>query len=81
VYSVLAKDDEGSFSTLSKYKDFSFAERVIDQMVEGPKKREEAGFLIYVITQEVLFNDEISTITYFKDITFGILYEQIKVQN
>ena len=29
----------------------------------------------------MLFNGEISTVTYFKDITFGILYEQIKAQN
>jgi hypothetical protein len=76
VYSVLTKDEEGNYSTLSKDKDFSFAERVTNQLVEGqdPKKREDAGNLIYIVTQEVLFNDEISTITYFKDITFGVLY-------
>lgn len=28
----------------------------------------------------MLFNEEISTITYFKDITFGVLYEQVKAQ-
>ena len=32
------------------------------------------------MTQEVIFNEEISTITYFKDITFGVLYEQVKAQ-
>ena len=46
-----------------------------DKAIEG------AGYLIYIVTQEALFNDEISTITYFKDITFGVLYEQIKLQN
>ena len=35
----------------------------------------ENGYLIYIVTQEVIFNEEISTITYFKDITFGVLYE------
>ena len=40
----------------------------------------EDGFLIYIITQEVIFNEELSTITYFKDITFGVLYEQVKAQ-
>ena len=36
--------------------------------------------LVYIVSQEILFNDEVSTITYFKDITFGVLYEQIKAQ-
>ena len=27
-----------------------------------------------------MFNDEIATMTYFKDITFGVLYEQVKAQ-
>jgi hypothetical protein len=35
----------------------------------------DEGFLIHIVTQEVLFDEEISTITYFKDITFGVLYE------
>ena len=33
--------------------------------------------LIHIVTQDVLYNDEACTITYFKDITFGILYEQM----
>lgn len=36
--------------------------------------------LVYIVSQDILFNDELSTITYFKDITFGVLYEQIKAQ-
>ena len=42
---------------------------------------ETTPFLIHIVTQEALFNEEISTITYIKDITFGVLYEQVKVQN
>jgi hypothetical protein len=38
----------------------------------------ENGYLIYIVSQEVIFNEEISTVTYFKDITFGVLYEQVK---
>ena len=38
----------------------------------------ENGYLIYIVSQEVIFNEEISTATYFKDITFGVLYEQVK---
>ena len=80
VYSVLTKDEEGNYSTLSKKNDFSFAERVTNEIKSIENKDEKSGYLIYIVTQEVIFDDEISTITYFKDITFGVLYEQIKVQ-
>jgi len=33
--------------------------------------------LIHIVTQDALYNDEACTITYFKDITFGILYDQM----
>lgn len=86
VYSVLTKDDIGQFKTLNKEKGVgvsTFAEKVVNQVddTDQDKANEGAGYLIYIVTQEVLFNDEISTITYFKDITFGVLYEQIKLQN
>lgn len=29
----------------------------------------------------MIFEDQIQTVTYFKDITFGILYEQVKYQS
>jgi len=32
-------------------------------------------FLIYIINQSIEINEESVTITFFKDITFGILYE------
>ena len=35
-------------------------------------------FLVYIINQEIEFNEEPVTITFFKDITFSVLYEQIK---
>ena len=41
---------------------------------------DEKEYLVYIVTQQIVFNDELSTITYFKDITFGVLYEQIKAQ-
>lgn len=77
VYSVLTKDDGGSFNVLSQQAEFSFAERVQNQIEKKALKKENTdnGFLIYIVTQEVLFNEEISTITFFKDITFGVLYE------
>lgn len=36
------------------------------------------NFLICVIIQQVLVNDKLESIVFFKDITFGVLYEQIK---
>jgi hypothetical protein len=81
VYSVLTKDDDGTYSVLSKTAQLNFAERVANQ-IKGKRNLENTddGFLIYIVNQEALFNDEISTITYFKDITFGVLYEQVKAQ-
>ena len=35
-------------------------------------------FLIYILSKEVFLNDEAHTLTFIKDITFGVLYEQIK---
>lgn len=37
-------------------------------------------FLIYILNKNVLINGENHVITFFKDITFGVLYEQIKAQ-
>ena len=37
--------------------------------------------MIYIINQEIEFNEEPVTISFFKDITFGILYEQIMAQD
>ena len=37
--------------------------------------------LVYIINQEIEFNEEPVTITFFKDITFGILYEQMMAQD
>ena len=49
----------------------------------SPKRTNEEKkdkFLVYIINQEAVFNDEKVTITFFKDITFGVLYEQIKAR-
>ena len=32
-------------------------------------------YLVSVISQEILFDGEVSTITYFRDVTFGMLYK------
>lgn len=39
-----------------------------------------AKLLVLVISQQVIINDEEHVMTVFKDITFGVLYEQIKAK-
>jgi hypothetical protein len=60
VYSVLIRDEEDNFSCLGHTKDVPFADRVVNL---NQKKQLEERFddnnilLIYIVTQEVLFND------------------------
>lgn len=44
------------------------------------KTSEKKKFLVQIITQKVFINDEPHVLTLFKDITFGVLYEQIKAK-
>jgi hypothetical protein len=84
VYSVFTKDQDGNFKEeINSHSDFSFAERVNNHLKKSSFNSldEKNGRLVYVENQEVLFNEEISTVTYFKDITFGVLYERIKAEN
>ena len=37
-------------------------------------------FLIYITSKQVYINDELHTLTIIKDITFGVLFEQLKAQ-
>jgi hypothetical protein len=57
----------------SQFFNFSLDRASADQ---GEKKTQ----LIYILTQTAFINDEEYTLTYFKDITFGVLYEQIKAK-
>jgi hypothetical protein len=63
----------GNYKALNKTHEFSFADKVKHEI--SKEKPGKGSHLIYIESQEVLFNGEISTVTYFKDITFGILYE------
>jgi hypothetical protein len=78
---VFTKDQDGEFREMNKHSDYSFAERVGNHLKKSPVDKTEVGnggCLVYVESQEVLFDEEISTVTYFKDITFGVLYERTK---
>ena len=39
------------------------------------KANEHHKFLLYIVERNVKFKNEAVTITFFKDITFGVLYE------
>ena len=50
-------------------------------MVKSEKQQfQNHHFLVQVISQNVLFNEEIAQVCYFKDITFGVLQDQIQAQ-
>ena len=47
---------------------------------ETQDSNKKVNFLVYIVNKELTINDEVHTFTFLKDITFGILYEQIKAQ-
>lgn len=74
MYKILKKDDDGHLKSYhhKNQKPFqNFADRVQDE------KYSINHFLVQVVTQNVLFNEEVAQITYFKDITFSVLQDQI----
>lgn len=82
VYRIMTKDQQGGFKCL-RNSSMDFADRVAlarDDEERNSKSEALNESLFYITSQDILFNDELSTITYFKDITFGVLYEQIKAQ-
>ena len=84
VYRVLKQNEDGELSCNSD-NSMTFADRVNLNKTKGDQERKGSTektneHLVYIVQQEILFNDEVSTITYFKDITFGVLYEQIKAK-
>jgi hypothetical protein len=86
VYSVMTKDRDGHYRALTQTSQLpSFAAKVthvIHEECRGCKCESdghEAGdYLIHIINQQVWFDDQISTITYLKDVTFGVLFEKMK---
>ena len=75
---MLIQEESGGFLCLGRKKQVAFADRV----AKNNKNKEDVLndnniLLVYIVTQEVLYNDEPCTMTFFKDITFGILYEQM----
>ena len=49
-------------------------------MASTDNTEERKNQLVYIQRQTAFINDEEYILTYFKDITFGVLYEQIKAK-
>ena len=71
-------NSDGQLEELNHQPTVSFADRV-SSMIDGNQQEKTSlsqnAFLIHIQTQNVNFNDENCTIIYFRDITFGVLYE------
>lgn len=50
----------------------------MDQQHDNSKQESNKKFLVHIICQEVSVNDKPFKILYIKDVTFGVLYEQVK---
>ena len=48
-----------------------------EQKVTDPAIEQHKKFLINIVMQDIMFDFEMHTIVFIKDITFGVLYEQI----
>jgi len=65
IYEVLIRNNDGSFSNHNTGQS------------ESDRSR---NFLIHVIITQVLVNDKLENIIFFRDVTFCILHEQIKAK-
>ena len=79
VYEVLFRNVVGEFVSINQLKKSKKRNSRIDQILRS--EEDQGQFLIYIVNQHVKINDTPQTLTFFKDITFGVLYEQIKAQH
>ena len=47
---------------------------------EVVKNKDQSQFVFSINKVKIMYDNEEATIVYFKDVTFGVLYEQIKAQ-
>ena len=76
MYEVLQQASNGEYvsydSSSNNNSEFSIRERI--------DNKSQKKFLVQVIIQQVLVNDKLEQIVFFKDVTFGVLYEHIKAE-
>ena len=67
IQAAIKKDDDNEFDNMDFDQD--------KNEESGNESAQQTKFLIYIVNQPLNFNEEAVTITFFKDITFGVLYE------
>jgi hypothetical protein len=72
VYKVLIKNDEGQYLSVKNLQNEHLMQK-IQNYLNGTYQNDD--FLVYIVSQEILFEEEVSTITYFRDISFGIVQD------
>ena len=84
IYKVMYMSEENEFRELTHQPKVSFADRVAQQVElnneAGPRnfQKKDNSFLIHIVIQDAIFNEKPCNIIYFRDVTFGVLYEQIQ---
>ena len=70
---AIKKEDDNKGSA----DEFDNLDQDFDKDEDEPEddSKSQTKFLIYIVNQQINFNEEAVTITFFKDITFGVLYE------
>lgn len=53
---------------------------LIDDLTNSKFYEQNSHILIHIIKKETMINGKMFTVTFLKDITFGVLFEQIKAQ-
>jgi hypothetical protein len=76
---VLSKTNTGKFTSTFRQNRLIADDEESDS--NGGLRDENQKFLIYILKDKTTFKGEPVTITFFKDITFGVLYENLKAQD
>jgi hypothetical protein len=79
IYEVLSKTNTGKFTSTFRQDRLVVDDEEFDS--NGELRDENQKFLIYILKDKTTFKGEPVTITFFKDITFGVLYENLKAQD
>lgn len=57
-----------------------FSNLSVSEVVKNKDHKDQSQFVFSINKVKIMYDNEEATIVYFKDVTFGVLYEQIKAQ-
>lgn len=71
------QDIFGNLVTYEKFteKELSSHSQNLRELADGGNRYKGSKFLIHVIKQKVMINDQEHCLTFFRDVRFGVLYE------